>query len=61
VYCCVQVTPESLMLHYFSNRPGLWPIVVGVLKGMSNDYFKLDLKVCGILYGSTVPFAVFLL
>lgn len=49
------------MLHYFSNRPGLWPIVVGVLKGMSNDYFKLDLKVCGILYGSTVPFAVFLL
>lgn len=42
---CSQVTPESLLLHYFSNRPGLWPIVVGVLKGMSNDYFKLDLKV----------------
>ena len=41
----LQVTPESLLLHYFSNRPGLWPIVVGVLKGMSNDYFKLDLKV----------------
>lgn len=40
-----QVTPESLLLHYFSNRPGLWPIVVGVLKGMSNDYFKLDLQV----------------
>jgi hypothetical protein len=38
-----QVTPESLLLHYYSNRPGLWPIVVGVLKGMSQDYFKLDL------------------
>lgn len=48
VYMCtfhVQVTPESLQLHYFSNRPGLWPIVVGVLKGLSNDYFKLDLQV----------------
>lgn len=42
----LQVTAESLELHYFSNRPGLWPIVVGVLKGLSNDYFKLDLQVC---------------
>jgi hypothetical protein len=47
LYCTavLQVTSESLLLHYFSNRPGLWPIVVGVLKGMSNDYFKLDLQV----------------
>jgi hypothetical protein len=44
---CSQVTAESLDLHYFSNRPGLWPIVVGVLKGLSNDYFKLDLQVRG--------------
>lgn len=47
----VQVTPESLQLHYFSNRPGLWPIVVGVLKGLSNDYFKLDLQVSRVLQG----------
>ena len=26
----LQVTPESVELHYYSNRPGLWPIVVSV-------------------------------
>lgn len=41
----LQVTPESLLLHYYSSRPGLWPIVAGVLKGISKDYFKLDLQV----------------
>lgn len=29
-----QVTATSLELHYYSARPGLWPIVVGVLKGV---------------------------
>lgn len=42
---CLQITPESLLLHYFSNRPGLWPIVVGVLKGLSSDYFNCELQV----------------
>eukprot|EP00878_Enallax_costatus_P026891 GHUV01028902.1.p1 GENE.GHUV01028902.1~~GHUV01028902.1.p1 ORF type:complete len:767 (+),score=239.67 GHUV01028902.1:298-2598(+) len=42
---CEQVTPESLLLHYYSVRPGLWPIVAGVLKGIAKDYFKLDLRV----------------
>jgi hypothetical protein len=36
---CEAVGPESLLLHYYSSRPGLWPIVVGVLKGMSKTYF----------------------
>ena len=40
-----QVTPESLLLHYYSSRPGLWPIVVGVLKGMSKEYFGFEVGV----------------
>jgi hypothetical protein len=47
--CCTQlnsqVTPESLLLHYYSPRPGLWPIVVGVLKGLASNYFSLQLQV----------------
>lgn len=40
-----QVTPESLELHYFSKRPGLWPLVVGVLHGMARDYFGIAIEV----------------
>ncbi|KAF8066284.1 Gucy1b1 [Scenedesmus sp. PABB004] len=39
---CEEVTPESLVLHYYSSRPGLWPIVRGVLRGMAGTYFKLQ-------------------
>ena len=41
----LQVTPESLELHYYSYRPGLWPIVVGVLKGLAKDHFKFNLNI----------------
>lgn len=41
----LQVTPESLLLHYYSPRPGLWPIVVGVLKGVAAGFFSLQLQV----------------
>lgn len=41
----LQVTPESLLLHYYSSRPGLWPIVVGVLKGMSKEFFGFEVGV----------------
>ncbi|KAG2499523.1 hypothetical protein HYH03_002469 [Edaphochlamys debaryana] len=34
-----QVTPISLLLHYHSIRPALWPIVTGVLKGSSQLLF----------------------
>lgn len=44
-YYSSQVTPESLLLHYYSSRPGLWPIVVGVLKGMSKEYFGFEVGV----------------
>jgi Haem-NO-binding len=36
------VTPESLLLHYYSSRPGLWPIVKGVLSGMAVQFFGLE-------------------
>lgn len=38
-----QVTAESLHLHYISARPGLWPITMGVLKGMSQEFWGFDL------------------
>lgn len=41
----LQVTPESLLLHYNSMRPGLWAIVVGVLKGVSSQYFNMPLQI----------------
>ena len=39
-----QITPDSLLLHYYSSRPGLWPIVVGVLKGLSKEYFGFEVR-----------------
>jgi len=37
---CEKVTPKSVELHYFSKRPALWPLVVGVLRGMARSYFR---------------------
>jgi len=42
---CEDVRPEGLTLHYYSSRPGLWPIVVGVLKGVAATYFGIDVSV----------------
>jgi serine/threonine protein kinase len=42
---CEDVGPDGLTLHYYSSRPGLWPIVVGVLKGVAATYFGIDLAV----------------
>ena len=39
-----QITPDSLLLHYYSSRPGLWPIVVGVLKGLAKEYFGFEVR-----------------
>lgn len=33
--------PESLLLHYHSHRPGLWPLVVGILRSMAAEYFGI--------------------
>ena len=32
---CTDVTASSLRLHYFSDRPGLTPMVVGLLEGLA--------------------------
>lgn len=37
-------TPNSLVLHYYSERPGLSPLVVGMLEGLSVR-FQLDIDV----------------
>lgn len=37
--CMQDITPTSMLLHYFSSRPGLCPIVVGVLKGLCEHYW----------------------
>ena len=34
-------TPSSLKLHYYSKRPGLAPLVVGLLRGLA-DRFQVD-------------------
>jgi guanylate cyclase soluble subunit beta len=39
------VTAESLLLHYHSSRPGMWPLVVGILRGVAENYFAMDLTV----------------
>ncbi|GLI65462.1 hypothetical protein VaNZ11_008812 [Volvox africanus] len=41
---CMAVGPESLELHYYSHRPALGPIVVGVLRGLANRYWDLGDK-----------------
>ncbi len=41
----MQVTPESLLMHYYSHRPGLWPVVSGIMKVVARDLFHHDLTV----------------
>ncbi|KAG2441004.1 hypothetical protein HXX76_003857 [Chlamydomonas incerta] len=38
---CTDVGPTCLTLHYHSHRPALGPIVVGVLKGLAEQYWGL--------------------
>ena len=38
---CTDVGPTCLKLHYHSHRPALGPIVVGVLKGLAEQYWGL--------------------
>jgi hypothetical protein len=33
-----EVTPGGFRLHYFSKRPGLTPLVMGMLKGVARMY-----------------------
>lgn len=31
-------TPDSFVLHYYSKRPGLYPMILGLLKGLGNRF-----------------------
>lgn len=35
---CSNLKSESLDLHYYSNRPGLTPLVIGILKGLGKRF-----------------------
>ena len=41
---CSELQPESLNLHYYSDRPGLTPLVIGILKGLG-ERFKTDVDI----------------
>ncbi len=43
-----QVTSTSLMLHYFSQREGLWPMLSGILKALASDQVGQNLYGLGI-------------
>ncbi|GAX81649.1 hypothetical protein CEUSTIGMA_g9077.t1 [Chlamydomonas eustigma] len=40
-----EITPESLLLHYYTDRPGLWPIAAGILKAIARDQYRHSLSV----------------
>lgn len=37
-FLCSDLEQESLKLHYYSDRPGLTPLVVGMLKGLGEKF-----------------------
>lgn len=46
LYCpdCTQVTSTSLLLHYHSRQPGLWPLLVGILKSVTKKVLGHELE-----------------
>lgn len=45
---CTDITADSLVLHYYTQRPGLAPMVVGLLKGLGVLY-KTPLSVTQVM------------
>jgi Haem-NO-binding len=43
-FLCSELKEESLKLHYYSDRPGLTPVVVGMLKGLG-EKFNTDVDI----------------
>lgn len=37
-FLCSELEQESLKLHYYSDRPGLTPMVIGMLKGLGEKF-----------------------
>lgn len=44
IFTCTDVKEDSLCLHYYSTRRGLGPMVIGLLKGLS-DMFKTEIEI----------------
>ena len=42
---CTRSADGALVLHYYSDRPGLYPIVKGMLKTIAKDFFQTPVKV----------------
>jgi hypothetical protein len=43
---CTDITDKGFRLHYYSTRPGLVPLVIGMFKGMARIYRqRIDIKV----------------
>ena len=70
---CSELQAESLNLHYYSERPGLTPLVIGILKGLGKR-FNCDVDIqhvsgksdgkdyeqLAVLHKSKCPFSGFL-
>lgn len=41
---CTNITDDGLLLHYYSKRVGLTPLVIGLIKGIS-DHFNVEIGV----------------
>lgn len=46
-------TRSSITLHYYSQRPGLSTIVLGIVKAVADDFFNLDINIRQTLYETT--------
>lgn len=46
-------TPTGLILHYYSYRPQLSRIVVGIVKAVAKDFYELDVKIEEVSYEHT--------
>lgn len=46
-------THNGLTLHYFSQRPGLSSIVMGIVQAVAKDFYLLDINMKMIMYEKT--------
>ncbi|KAK3102962.1 hypothetical protein FSP39_015315 [Pinctada imbricata] len=42
---CEELEDKSLQLHYYTIRPGLYPIVLGLVKAVSRDLYEQEAKI----------------
>ncbi|XP_077987635.1 guanylate cyclase soluble subunit beta-2-like [Glandiceps talaboti] len=41
---CEKAEDDSLILHYYSSRKGMHPIVVGIIRAVGREFFETDVK-----------------